>query len=56
MKLLTYNFLTSTAIKGVQVGYPLILHVSLFLPYIPSAFIHMCNFKTFEQLMNSSYV
>ncbi|XP_055307040.1 multifunctional methyltransferase subunit TRM112-like protein isoform X2 [Sitodiplosis mosellana] len=27
MKLLTYNFLTSSAIKGVKVGYPLKLHV-----------------------------
>lgn len=31
MKLLTYNFLTSAAIKGVKIGYPLKLHVSLFL-------------------------
>lgn len=30
MKLLTYNFLTSSAMKGVKVGYPLILHVSIY--------------------------
>lgn len=29
MKLSTYNFLTSMAIKGVKVGYPLKLTVSL---------------------------
>lgn len=28
MKLLTHNFLTSKAIKGVKVGHPLILNVS----------------------------
>ncbi|KFB51501.1 AGAP006575-PA-like protein [Anopheles sinensis] len=30
MKLLTYNFLTSKCIRGVQVGYPLKLNVSFF--------------------------
>lgn len=29
MKLITYNFLTSSAIKGVKIGYPLKLHVSI---------------------------
>lgn len=29
MKLLTYNFLTSACIKGVKVGYPLRLNVSI---------------------------
>lgn len=31
MKLLTYNFLTSKCIRGVKVGYPLKLNVSLHL-------------------------
>lgn len=34
MKLSTYNFLTSMAIKGVKVGYPLKLTVSLALTFI----------------------
>lgn len=31
MKLLTYNFLTSKCIRGVKVGYPLKLHVSIYI-------------------------
>lgn len=33
MKLSTYNFLTSMAIKGVKVGYPLKLTVSCWITY-----------------------
>lgn len=44
MKLLTYNFLTSTAIKGVKVGYPLILHVSLLLYHLSFVFFLFCCF------------
>lgn len=44
MKLLTYNFLTSKAIRGVKVGYPLKLHVSVVLELRISKTHIVCHF------------
>lgn len=61
MKLLTYNFLTSTAIKGVKVGFPLILHVSLwwffnFLFLLHCKCTAMCFIQKLWYRMNFSIV
>lgn len=49
MKLLTYNFLTSKCIRGVQVGYPLLLTVSS-LNY--DLKIKIFNFNNFFQVVD----